>query len=204
MLRLDRMASKVPLEAPWDAPRATGVGQPDRVVLDAPQHGHRSGRDDARDRGQGGLGGDARGRLAASTCSSTSRSAGKLDLLLDTEGGAQQDRFVEGASTLAARSPRASATGRPRARPCGGSSTTPTACAVRRRSRGAGNAARSWRCRPTLAGRISYDPPLPGLSRSAHPAGPDGRRDQVPGDLRRAVLARGRPQRQRGERRRAR
>ena len=29
-------------------------------------------------------------------------SAGKLDLLLDTDGGAQQDRFVEGAGTLAA------------------------------------------------------------------------------------------------------
>ena len=30
-------------------------------------------------------------------------SAGNFDLLLDTEGGAQQDRFVEGAGTLAAR-----------------------------------------------------------------------------------------------------
>src|SRR6185436_11830248 len=30
-------------------------------------------------------------------------SAGKLDLLLDTEGGAQQDRFVEGAQNLAAK-----------------------------------------------------------------------------------------------------
>ena len=30
-------------------------------------------------------------------------SAGNFDLLLDTEGGAQQDRFVEGAGTLAGR-----------------------------------------------------------------------------------------------------
>ena len=39
-------------------------------------------------------------------------SAGGLDLLLDTEGGAQQDRFVEGAGNLAApRRRRRSATG---------------------------------------------------------------------------------------------
>jgi hypothetical protein len=30
-------------------------------------------------------------------------SAGNFDLLLDTDGGAQQDRFVEGAGTLATR-----------------------------------------------------------------------------------------------------
>ena len=43
---------------------------------------------------------------------------------------------------------------------------------------------------PTLAGRIAYDPPLPRLPRPAHAAHADGHRDQVHGDLRRAVLAR--------------
>ena len=56
------------------------------------------------------------------------RSAGKLDLLLDTEGGAQQDRFVEGAGTLAAAARRRrSATGWCFGSRCARSSTAPTA-----------------------------------------------------------------------------
>ena len=39
MLRIDRMAAKVPLEAPWEAPKAQYLGQPDDLVVAAPQHG---------------------------------------------------------------------------------------------------------------------------------------------------------------------
>ena len=89
-------------------------------------------------------------------------SAGKLDLLLDTEGGAQQDRFVEGAGTLAA-------TGRRDAR-----RPVVLSAPVRRiewtadaaRVHGDGVEVRAQRVivamPPTLAGRIWYDPPLPG------------------------------------------
>ena len=90
-------------------------------------------------------------------------SAGKLDLLLDTEGGAQQDRFVEGA-------------GRPGRD--GGAQTlgdrlvlsapvrriewTPDAARVH----ADGVEVRAQRVivavPPTLAGRLWYDPPLPG------------------------------------------
>ena len=58
-------------------------------------------------------------------------SAGKLDLLLDTEGGAQQDRFVEGAGRWPQRWARHSATGSSCRRPCGESSGRPDggACA---------------------------------------------------------------------------
>ena len=87
MLRLDRMAAKVPLEAPWDGAEGEAVGQPDRLVVDAPQHGHPGRPRDAGDRGEGGLGGDAGRRLAAApallhrarpaswTCCSTPRAA---------------------------------------------------------------------------------------------------------------------------------
>ena len=129
-------------------------------------------------------------------------SAGKLDLLLDTEGGAQQDRFVEGAGTLAARVARdARRPAGPVGARCAASSGRPdgvTACTATA-SRCA-RSARSSRCRPRLPGASAYDPPLPGLPRPAHPARADGRGDQVLRDLRRAVLARGRSERQRGQR----
>ena len=57
---------------------------------------------------------------------------------------------------------------------------------------------------PTLAGRHLVRPAAAGLPRPAHPAGADGRGDQVLRDLRRAVLARGGPERQRRQLGRAR
>jgi monoamine oxidase len=89
-------------------------------------------------------------------------SAGKMDLLLDTDGGAQQDRFIEGTGTLAARV-------------AGGLGDRLVLSAPVRRIEWTGDAAcvhgegievRAQRVivaiPPTLAGRIWYDPPLPG------------------------------------------
>ena len=132
-------------------------------------------------------------------------SAGKLDLLLDTDGGAQQDRFVEGAGALAARV--AADTRRP-PRAVGAGTPHRVDGRTRRACTRDGVEVRAQRVivavPPTLAGRIWYDPPLPGLPRSAHTARADGRGDQVLRRLRRAVLARGGPERQRGQRRTAR
>src|SRR5206468_3958751 len=89
-------------------------------------------------------------------------SAGKLDLLLDTEGGAQQDRFVTGAQTLAntasAEFGERLLLGAPVRRiEHGREGVTVAADGVTARAKRAIVA-----IPPTLAGRISYDPPLPG------------------------------------------
>ena len=118
-------------------------------------------------------------------------SAGSLEMLLDTEGGAQQDRFV---GRLAARG--AADGGRARlgavvlGAPVRRSSTAPTASPSTPTARSsaarraivalAADACRADRLRPAAAG----------LPRPAHPAHAAGHGRQVHGDLRRAVLAR--------------
>jgi monoamine oxidase len=89
-------------------------------------------------------------------------SAGKLDLLLDTEGGAQQDRFVLGAQNLAAKAVEELGDrvvlGSPVRRiEYGPESVTLRADKAIVRAKRAIVAVP-----PTLAGRIAYDPPLPG------------------------------------------
>ena len=91
------------------------------------------------------------------------RSAGWLELLIDTEGGAQQDRFVGGSQLR----PDPDGRGARRERVVLGAP-------VRRISRGdrrgdveadgvtCARGARSSRSRPRWPGRIAYDPPLPG------------------------------------------
>src|SRR3954451_6027836 len=89
-------------------------------------------------------------------------SAGKFDLLLDTGGGAQQDRFVGGSQLVAQRA----------AEELGDRLVTgaPMRRVVQRGATGSanGDGATAWCKRvvvaipPPLAGRIAYDPPLPG------------------------------------------
>src|SRR5207244_5779843 len=100
MLRLDRMASKVPLEEPWTAARA-----PQR---DSQTAWSWMRRNMATRNGRTMLDLAVKAVWAAMPADVSLlhllfyiHSAGKLDLLLDTEGGAQQDRFVNGAQTLA-------------------------------------------------------------------------------------------------------
>ena len=185
-LRLKRLIKKVTAEAPWEAPKAEEL---DEQTFDT------------------WIRGAARTRTAREALATACRavfsvepadvsllhvlfyaaSSGGWDDLLDTEGGAQQDRIVGGSQLISLRMAeelgdrvRLSVAGHRRSAP------TPTAS--------------SWeRCRarraivaipPALAGRIEYDPPLPGAAGSAHPADADGLGDQDDGDLRRAVLAR--------------
>jgi monoamine oxidase len=89
-------------------------------------------------------------------------SAGNLDLLLDTDGGAQQDRFVEGAGGLAATVGATLGDRLVLSAPVRRIDWTPDAARVH----ADGVEVRAQRVivavPPTLAGRLWYDPPLPG------------------------------------------
>ena len=128
-------------------------------------------------------------------------SAGNYDLLVDSAGGAQQDRFVGGSQLVAQRA----------AEPLGDALvlSAPVRRIVHRgetvsviadgHDRWAG--AWWWRSRPA-GGPDRLRPAAAGPPRPADPAHADGLGRQVHGDLRRAVLARRRAERPGDERRR--
>jgi monoamine oxidase len=166
MLRLDRMASKVPLEAPWEAPRAKQWDSQTTWSWLRRNMRTRSGRTM--------LELTVKAVWAAMPADVSLlhllfyiHSAGKLDLLLDTEGGAQQDRFVEGAQNLAVKAAGEIAgdvvLGSPVRRIEVGDEASGNGVTVRSDKA----IARAQRVivaiPPTLAGRIAYDPPLPGF-----------------------------------------
>ena len=161
--RLNRLARSVPLHAPWEAPNAAKLdGQtaatwmrrnlatkPGRMLLE--------------------LGIEAVWAAQPEDMSLLHvlfyiHSAGSLEMLFDTEGGAQQDRFVGGSQLHPAPDGRGARRRADRARRarCGASSTAPDGVTVH----ADGHVARGRRAilaiAPTLAGRIAYDPPLPG------------------------------------------
>ena len=161
--RLNRLARTVPLEAPWEAPNAATldaktaatwmrrnlVTRPGRMLLE--------------------LGIEAVWAAQPEDMSLLHvlfyiHSAGSLDRLFDTEGGAQQDRFVGGSQIVPIRMARALADeqlmlGAPVRRiEHGRGRVTVHADGARARGRRAIVAVA-----PTLAGRIAYEPPLPGL-----------------------------------------
>jgi monoamine oxidase len=161
--RLNRLARRVPLDAPWEAPNAAALdGQtaatwlrrnlatkPGRMLLE--------------------LGIEAVWAAQPEDMSLLHvlfyiHSAGSLELLFDTEGGAQQDRFVGGSQRLPLL--MAQALGRERLilgapvrmirRGEHGVTVEADGAVVRARLAVVALA-------PTLAGRIAYDPPLPGF-----------------------------------------
>lgn len=160
MLRLDRMAAKVPLEAPWTAPRAKH--------WDSQTVWSWMRRNMATPAGRTMLELTVKAVWAAMPADISLlhllfyiHSGGKLDLLLDTEGGAQQDRFVNGAQTLAVAAAsqlgdRLMLSSPVRRIGHGPEGVTVGADGVTVRAKRAIVAVP-----PTLAGRIAYDPPLP-------------------------------------------
>jgi monoamine oxidase len=161
IMRIDRMAAKVPLEAPWEAPKAH--------IWDSQTTWSWMRRNMATRGGRALLEIGVKAVWAAMPADVSFlhllfyvASAGSMDMLLDTEGGAQQDRFVEGAGSLARRVAEGLGEQVVRSAP------------VRRiewngdgaRVHADGVEVRAQRVivavPPTLAGRISYDPPLPG------------------------------------------
>ena len=162
MLRLDRMASKVPLEAPWQAPRANEWDSQTAWSWMRRNMGTRSGR--------AMLELAVKGVWAAMPADVSLlhllfyiHSGGKLDLLLDTEGGAQQDRFVEGAQNLAVKAAGEIAGEVVLGSPVRSIDYTAEDSVTVRADKAIVRARRAIvAIPPTLAGRIAYDPPLPG------------------------------------------
>jgi monoamine oxidase len=160
--KLNRLARRVPLEAPW---RATGAQR-----LDAQTVATWMRRNLATRPGRAllELGIEAVWAAESEDLSLLHvlfyiHSAGSLELLFDTGGGAQQDRFVGGSQLVALRMAEQL-----------GAERLVLSAPVRRIEYGAdgvavqadGTLARGGRAivalAPTLAGRITYDPPLPG------------------------------------------
>jgi monoamine oxidase len=159
--RLNRLARSVPLDAPWAAPRAR--------ALDS-QTVHTWMRRNVRTRAGRALlqlGTEAVWAAQPEDMSLLHmlfyiHSAGNLERLFDTEGGAQQDRFVGGSQLVPIRlaerlGERVVLDAPVRRIAVRGDSVEVSADGVTARGRRAVVA-----LAPTLAGRIAYDPPLPG------------------------------------------
>jgi monoamine oxidase len=161
MLRIDRMAAKVPLEAPWTAPKAEQWDSQTTWSWMRRNMATRSGRALLE------IGVKAVWAAMPADVSFLHflfyvASAGRMDLLLDTEGGAQQDRFVRGAGTLAAQVAETLGDRVVLSAPVRRIEWSADAASAH----GDGVEVRARRVivavPPTLAGRIWYDPPLPG------------------------------------------
>jgi monoamine oxidase len=161
--RLNRLARKVPLDAPWEAPNAAKLDGQTAATWMHRNMATKSGRMLLE------LGVEAVWAAQPEEISLLHvlfyiHSAGSLELLFDTEGGAQQDRFVGGSQLLALRmaeelGDERLVLGAPVRRiehSTDGGVTVHADGAVARGQRAIVAIA------PTLAGRIAYDPPLPG------------------------------------------
>ncbi len=160
--RLNSLARKVPLEAPWEAPNAARLdGQtlatwmrrnlatkPGRMLLE--------------------LGIEAVWAAQPEDMSLLHalfyiHSAGSLELLFDTEGGAQQDRFVGGSQLVPIR--MAEELGEERlvlGAPVRRIEHSPDGVTLHADGAVLRGRHAILALAPTLAGRIAYDPPLPG------------------------------------------
>jgi monoamine oxidase len=161
-MRLNRLARTVPLHAPWEAPKARKLDGQTAANWMSRNMATRTGRMLLE------LGIEAVWAAQPEDLSLLHvlfyiHSAGSLERLFDTEGGAQQDRFVGGSQLLAIRMAEAL-----------GEDRVVLGAPVRRIEHGADGVAvhadgATLRGRqaivaiaPALAGRIAYDPPLPG------------------------------------------
>ena len=161
--RLNRLAKKVPLDAPWEAPGADRLDGQTAATWMRRNLATKSGRMLLE------LGIEAVWAAQPEDLSLLHvlfyiHSAGSLEMLFDTEGGAQQDRFVGGSQLLPIRMAESLgeerlALGAPvrRIRHSGEGVTVEADGTTVRAKRAIVAVA------PTLAGRIAYDPPLPGF-----------------------------------------
>jgi monoamine oxidase len=161
--RLNRLARSVPLDAPWEAPRAAQLDGQTVATWMRRNLATRGGRTLLE------LGIEAVWAAQPEEMSLLHvlfyiHSAGSLELLFDTEGGAQQDRFVGGSQLVALRMAEALGDHRlilhapVRAIRHGAEGVTVEADRATVQARRAIVAVA-----PALAARIAYDPPLPGF-----------------------------------------
>jgi monoamine oxidase len=161
--RLNRLARRVPLDAPWEAPNAAALDGQTAATWMRRNLATKAGRMLL------GLGIEAVWAAQPEDMSLLHvlfyiHSAGSLELLFDTEGGAQQDRFVGGsqrisilmAQELGRENVLLEAPVRKIARADHGVTVSADSATVRARRAIVALA-------PTLAGRIAYDPALPGF-----------------------------------------
>jgi monoamine oxidase len=161
--RLNRLARKVPLDAPWEAPNADRLDGQTAATWMRRNLATRGGRALLE------LGIEAVWAAQPEDMSLLHvlfyiHSGGGLEMLFDTEGGAQQDRFVGGSQLIPLRMAEAL-----------GPERLLLEAPVRRIRHGAdgvtieadGATVAAQRAivavAPTLASRIAYDPPLPGF-----------------------------------------
>ncbi len=160
-LRLERLARKVVRDAPWETPRAERLDAGSFASWMRQAVYTRAARELLRVAGRTIWGAEPEDLSLLHVLFYVS-AAGGLDPLLDTEGGAQQDRFVGGAQLVAERVAEAL------------DQRVVLSAPVRRIEHDGdgvhvladGVAATGRRAivavPPALAGRIAYDPPLPG------------------------------------------
>jgi monoamine oxidase len=161
--KLDRLARKVPLDAPWQAPDA---GRLDSQTLESWLRRNvftRAGRT-VLDIAVEAVWAAEPADLSLLHALFYIHSAGGFDALVDTEGGAQEDRFEGGSEVVAVRLAERL-----------GDEVVRLGAPVRAIDHSANAVAVhadgvTLRCRraivaipPTLAGRIAYDPPLPAM-----------------------------------------
>jgi monoamine oxidase len=161
-VRLDRMARRVPLEAPWEADHAARWDAQTYATWLA-RNLATAGARTLFEIGAEAVWAQEPADLSLLHVLFYTHSGGGLDSLIGTSGGAQQDRFVGGSQLVALRVAEAL-----------GGERIALAAPVRRIAHGSdgvtiaadGVAVRARRgivaLPPTLAGRIVYDPPLPG------------------------------------------
>lgn len=168
-MRLDRMARSVPLEAPWEAPKARRW---DSQTLASWVHRNTrtSGARRLFELSTEAVWAAEPAELSLLHVLFYLRSGGGFDALVSTRGGAQQDRFHGGSQLIAQR--LAEGLGDERLMLAGAvrliehAERSVVLHAQRRDAAAKGFSVRARRAilalSPTLAGRISYTPPLPG------------------------------------------
>src|SRR5262245_21515967 len=160
--RLNRLARRVPLNAPWEARGAAKLDAQTAATWMQRNMATKSGRMLLE------LGVEAVWAAQPEDMSLLHvlfyiHSAGSLELLFDTEGGAQQDRFEGGSQLIAIR--MAEELGEERLvldAPVRRIDHDAEGVTVRADSAVARGRRAILAIAPTLAGRIAYDPPLPG------------------------------------------
>src|SRR4051794_27592740 len=100
--RLDRLARRVPLDAPWEAPTAARLDSQTMATWMRRNMATRSGRL-LLELGVEAVWAAQPDEMSLLHVLFYIHSAGSLELLFDTEGGAQQDRFAGGSQRIALR-----------------------------------------------------------------------------------------------------
>ena len=192
--RIERLASRVPLDAPWDDPRADVLDSQTVETWIRRNVASRSARDLLRLGVQAVFAAEARD-ISLLHFLFYVHAGTSFDALLSTARGAQEQRFLDGPQEVSVRMAAELGDAVWLEAPVRSIRQDDHGVAVTTDRGEVLGAYAVVAVPPTLAGRISYEPLLPAAARPAHPTHAHGQRHQGPRALRRAVLARRRPHR---------